>query len=84
MIGDAEVPELQCKANEMRDEVRRVDSAVDENCAVDVRMMCWRVNRGLRFESVCTSLLTRSRWTYLHRHKLVVNAANKSDPSTIL
>lgn len=47
VVGDAEVAELEGEADEVGDEVGGVDAAVDEDGAVDVRMICWRIDGRL-------------------------------------
>lgn len=83
VVGDAEVAELEGEADEVGDEVGGVDAAVDEDGAIDVRMVCWRIDGRLE-ESEIIILGLRIGGTYLHRHNLIINATDECDPDSIV
>jgi hypothetical protein len=47
VIRNTKIAEFECETNKMGDEVGCVYAAVDKDCAVDVRVMCRRVDGRL-------------------------------------
>lgn len=57
MVGYAEVAKFESKSNQVGDKVRGVGATINEDGAIDVRMVCWRVDGRLCLVSMDENLV---------------------------
>lgn len=93
MVRYAKVAQFAGKANQVSDEVRRMQPAINEDSPVDVWVCRGRVNGGLVAESAHETEKGRkggklgtwhSLCTHLHGDDLIVNTPHICQPDTII